>query len=64
MKKARKIKVNGVEYKWFLDTGRGYRVILYTSQGERYWNISSDTKVDTAMVKQAILNDKFGGVCH
>lgn len=62
MKKARKIKIDGIEYKYFLDTSRGHRIILYTPNNhKRYWNISMDMKPSNTDIKEAFLNGKFGG---
>ena len=75
MKKARKIKINGVEYKYFLDIGASIdewhagvgetysKVILYQLDGNivGWWNgtMQSVTKPE---VKQALKDGKFFSV--
>lgn len=69
MKKARKIKVKGVEYKYFLDTA-GYKcspgydagrvIILYLPDGtKRTWVRNVPKNITSREVKDAILNGQF-----
>lgn len=66
MKHARKIRINGEDYKYFVDTGatneddeKVCRVILYHIDGKRsFWN-GAPKKVTGAQVKQAVVEGKF-----
>ena len=65
MKKARKIKVKGIEYKYIAlyyrdeDDDIFNRVYLYHIDGTRSWWNGVPKKVTNLMVKEAILTGKF-----
>lgn len=66
MKKARKIKIKGVEYKYFLDTagkdelGMPCRsVTLYNADGTTSRWLRVPENIGNVEVKQAILDGKF-----
>ena len=66
MKKSRIIKINGEEYKYFVDTGainedgeKYTKVWLYHSDGNKSWWNDAPKLVTNGVIKRAILEHKF-----
>jgi len=68
MKKSRRVRINGEDYRYFVDNGavdedglKFFRVILYATDGGMFhWNLSEKIRWMTpATVKNAFKDGKF-----